>query len=238
METNVAVASDGAVTPRDVREHKRPVLKVVQPFDEHFPRASGSYVRIVKPVVDRIAGVALVLALSPLLVVVALAVRIKLGPGVIFSQERIGRDGVPFTVYKFRTMDPDRRSASRNFDGADRRMTHKTERDPRHSDFGQWLRSSSLDELPQLFNVVRGQMSLVGPRPEMSDVVTLHDLRDHPRHLVRPGITGMWQISEFRTELLHNNVEIDSDYVRSVSPLTDLKILLGTFKALRTRTGS
>lgn len=91
--------------------------------------------------------------------------------------------------------------------------------------FRRW----SLEELPQLFNVLRGHMSLVGPRPELVQVAMRHGLIDHPRHLVRPGITGRWQVSDSRSSLLHENVHIDLDYVRKVTLVSDVKILLCTF---------
>ena len=100
------------------------------------------------------------------------------------------------------------------------------------------LRRTSLDELPQLVNVVMGDMALIGPRPELETVVEARDLRDHPRHLVKPGITGLWQVSEARGELLHENLHHDETYVRMVSLRTDLRILGRTVVALLRGTGS
>jgi lipopolysaccharide/colanic/teichoic acid biosynthesis glycosyltransferase len=115
------------------------------------------------------------------------------------------------------------------WDGVDRRLTHKTVHDPRHTRVGRFIRKWSLDELPQLLNVLKGDMSLVGPRPELVQVARRYDLLDHPRHLVRPGITGLWQVSKSRGSLLHENVHIDLDYVRKVTFVGDCKILLRTF---------
>ena len=128
-------------------------------------RQASTYERFVKPAVDRCAGVALAVVALPIVLLVVLAIRVKLGKSVIYRQQRVGRDGEPFTMYKFRTMTHDRRKESVPYDGPDRRVCHKRDDDPRHTPLGRFLRRSSLDELPQLWNVVKGDMSLVGPRP-------------------------------------------------------------------------
>ncbi len=195
--------------------------------------ARGPYLRGGKRFVDALGAGVLLIVLSPVLACVALAVRLTLGSGVLFRQARVGRLGKPFDVVKFRTMRHDRRAGEdRSYVGTDRRNTHKTADDPRHTGVGRFLRKWSLDELPQLLNVVRGDMSLVGPRPELVDVAEKHGLIDHPRHLVRPGITGAWQISPLRTELLHENVEIDAEYVQRVTLWADTKILVRTVFAV------
>ena len=128
------------------------------------------YARIGKPVFDRVVAAILFLLLLPMTLLVALAVLVVIGPPVLFRQSRVGRAGRAFSVLKFRTMRPDRRRERRDVI-EDRRMTHKSERDPRHTRLGRQLRKWSLDELPQLWNVLRGDMSLVGPRPELVEVV-------------------------------------------------------------------
>jgi lipopolysaccharide/colanic/teichoic acid biosynthesis glycosyltransferase len=198
------------------------------------PREPGSYERLVKPVVDRVVAALLLVLLSPVLLAVALTVRVALGPGVLFRQARVGKDGVPFEVLKFRTMHPDRRERrGRNFAGPDRRRTHKTLADPRHTRLGTFLRSSSLDELPQLWNVLRGEMSLVGPRPELVEIVDQYADWQHRRHDVKPGLTGLWQVSERDEEgNMHLHVAIDLVYVRQVSAWTDLRLLALTIPAV------
>ena len=191
----------------------------------------GTYARAVKPVADVLGAALLLLLLLPVLVVVAVSVRITLGPGVLFRQERVGRDGRVFHVLKFRTMLPDRRCESRRVD-VDRRQRHKTVHDPRHTELGRFLRRWSLDELPQLLNVVRGEMSLVGPRPELVSVVEQHALWGHSRHLVRPGLTGLWQTTARADGPTHQFVHLDDLYVRSLSPRNDLRILLTTLPAM------
>lgn len=203
-----------------------------------YERVDSLYVRAVKPCVDRITAVTALVVLSPLLFAVAAAVRFKLGPGVIYRQPRVGRHGRTFNIIKFRSMDPERRTVSGPFVGVDRRRVHKSDDDPRHSAFGRLLRSTSVDELPQLLNVAMGHMSLIGPRPELASVADQYNLWNHNRHLVKPGITGAWQISEHRHELLHKNMHIDVEYLDEISARTDARILLSTIGAMKAKTGA
>jgi len=197
----------------------------------------GAYVRYVKPAIDRTVGTILLVGALPILGIVAFAVRRRIGSPVLFRQARCGRNGEPFDVLKFRTMRADRRM-SRDAVAEDRRVTHKSDEDPRHTDLGRRLRKWSLDELPQLWNVVRGEMSLVGPRPELVDIVARYEPWQHQRHLVRPGLTGLWQISRRGEGLMHLYTDIDLEYVATVSLRTDLKILVRTIPAALSRSGS
>jgi exopolysaccharide biosynthesis polyprenyl glycosylphosphotransferase len=191
----------------------------------------------VKAVLDRVAAAAMLALLLPCLAVVALMIRGTSRGPVLFTQQRLGRGGRPFTIYKFRTM----------FEGAERRfhelveaqpenvggMFVKAQRDPRVTTIGRWLRRFSVDELPQLFNVLRGDMSLVGPRPLPPEVLhTGADVRR--RFLVRPGMTGLWQVSG-RSDLPYDEaVRLDLYYVENWSLSFDLMILWKTlFVALR-----
>lgn len=193
----------------------------------------GRYERFVKPVIDRVGAAVLLLALSPVMVLVALMVRFSLGSPAVFRQRRVGRYGETFTVLKFRTMMDDRRREQRSWPHGERRMRHKTPDDPRITGVGSTLRRWSLDELPQLVNVLRGEMSLVGPRPELVELVQRHyQPWQLQRHLIKPGITGLWQISARSDGLIYENVDLDLDYVEQVSLRTDLRILFGTAKAL------
>lgn len=184
------------------------------------------YERLAKPVLDAVGAiVALVLAL-PIMVVAAASVLFKMGRPVVLRQTRIGRDGKEFAVFKFRTMEPDRRVADLPFADPDRRKVHKTPDDPRITSVGRVLRRTSIDELPQLINVLRGEMSLVGPRPELPKIVATYEPWQHARHRVKPGITGLWQL-EARDEgvLMHQRTDLDIDYVESVGFTTDVKLL-------------
>jgi lipopolysaccharide/colanic/teichoic acid biosynthesis glycosyltransferase len=186
------------------------------------------YERLIKPVVDRIAGVVLLLAVAPILMVIAMAVYLRLGRPILIGQTRIGQLGRPFTLYKFRTMHPDRRKREAPIDFPDRRRTHKHPNDPRHTPLGRFLRKYSLDELPQMFNVARGDMSLVGPRPEMAEIVARYQPWQHARHRVKPGLSGLWQVTERGNGLMHEHTEIDLLYARNVSLRGDLGILVRT----------
>lgn len=202
------------------------------------PRPRGAYVRVVKPVLDRVlAAAGLVLAAVPM-AVVALVVAVSMGRPVLFRQRRVGIDGQPFDVLKFRTMKPDRRAARVEVPH-DRRTTHKSPADPRHTRVGRFLRRYSIDELPQLVNVVRGEMSIVGPRPELEDVVAGYPLALNQRHHVKPGLTGLWQVAARGTGPMHENGHWDLAYVESVSLRTDLRIIARTPRAmLGSNTGS
>jgi lipopolysaccharide/colanic/teichoic acid biosynthesis glycosyltransferase len=215
----------------------RPVVGDAHPAER--PLRVNPYLQIIKPVVDQVAGLVICLAIAPVAVAVAVAVRYSLGPGVLFKQQRVGKDGKPFTVYKFRTMLPDRRARRDvTFVGQDRRVCHKRTDDPRHTKLGKFLRKTSLDELPQFWNVALGHMSLVGPRPELVSVVAeKYEPWQHKRHWVKPGVTGLWQISARDESPMYLHTELDLEYVDTVSFRTDVKILLQTVPALVRRGG-
>jgi lipopolysaccharide/colanic/teichoic acid biosynthesis glycosyltransferase len=195
-------------------------------------RTDSRYARVVKPASDRVLATILLVIFSPIMLLVALLIRWRLGPGVLYRQQRAGLAGRPFVMYKFRTMRPDRRQRDLGPPAAERRQVHKACHDPRHTKLGRTLRQLSIDELPQLWNVVRGEMSLVGPRPELCKVVAALGLEHHPRHAVRPGVTGLWQISELRGSLLHENMHLDEQYLREISLRTDLRTLALTIPAV------
>lgn len=221
-------------TRREVLDRIRP--EASYPIVE-VPALRSPYVRFVKPVVDRVVAVLLLVLLSPVLAIVAAAVRITLGSPILYRQERVGLGGRRFEVVKFRTMEADRRVA-RVPVADDRRRDHKAAHDPRHTALGRVLRRSSLDELPQLWNVVRGDMSLVGPRPELVSVVARYDDWQHARHSVRPGLTGLWQIRSRGDVPMHLCVHDDLDYIERVGPIADLVLLVATPIAIVTHRGT
>lgn len=190
------------------------------------------YARFGKPAFDRFAAFVLAVVASPLMLTVALVVLASLGRPILIRQQRVGLDGRRFDMLKFRTMEPDRRSAQRPFHGGDRRSTHKTVHDPRHTRAGRVLRRLSLDELPQLWNVLTGDMSLVGPRPEMALIVEGYEPWKHQRHLVRPGLTGLWQTTQRESGVLGEFIHLDLVYIRQMSLRNDLVLLLRTVPAL------
>ncbi len=204
------------------------------------PRYSGP-AWVVKNILDRAAALAIVVVLAPVLLVVALAVRID-GPGpVLYRQTRVGRGGARFTMYKFRSMVP----------GADQRLhdvlefdagagvLFKAHDDPRITRVGGVIRRYSLDELPQLLNVVRGDMSLVGPRPPIeSEVARYGEDGAHRRLFVKPGLTGLWQVSG-RSDLSgEESVRADLRYVENWTFTMDLSILRRTLGAVLRRDGA
>ncbi len=177
------------------------------------------------------------MAAAPLAAAIAAAVRVGLGKPVLYEQQRVGENGELFTIYKFRTMRPDRRQTVIDLpDGHDRRNGHKRDDDPRHTGLGRRLRQLSLDELPQIINVLRGEMSLVGPRPEMPEIAEERGYLNHIRHQVKPGMTGPYQTSDLRLNGdLRDGLHLDAEYVFNVSLRNDVHYLLRTVKVLLTR---
>jgi sugar transferase EpsL len=175
------------------------------------------YVRIGKRVLDVIVACCALVLLAPLLILLAMLVRIKLGAPILFRQPRPGRFSQTFTLVKFRTM-TDARDAEGNPLPDHERLTR----------FGRFLRSSSLDELPELLNVLRGDMSLVGPRPLLVRYVPYYTPRENRRHDLRPGITGWAQINGRCNLPWTERLELDVWYVERCSFWLDLRILVGT----------
>lgn len=179
-----------------------------------------------KRLFDVVVSSVLLVALLPLLVIVALAVAIALGSPVLFAQVRPGRHGVPFKMYKFRTM----------LNACDKDGVLLEDR-LRLTRFGRFLRSTSLDELPELWNVLVGHMSLVGPRPLLMEYLSLYSPEQMRRHEVRPGITGLAQVSGRNAIGWRDRFELDVWYVDNASVWLDLKILARTIAKVLAREG-
>jgi exopolysaccharide biosynthesis polyprenyl glycosylphosphotransferase len=223
------VVAPGLVEVAGPRLHITPVAGLPLLLVEE-PCFSGAR-RIVKGLVDRSVALASLVLLAPALVAIAIAIWLTSDGPVVFRQTRIGRHGRPFTLFKFRTM----------FDGADLQqaslsalnersdgLLFKIKRDPRVTPLGRWLRRYSLDELPQLLNVVSGRMSLVGPRPPLPGEVERYAADVRRRLLVKPGLTGLWQISG-RSDLdWEEAVRLDLRYVENWSLALDLMIIWKT----------
>lgn len=182
--------------------------------------------RAVKRLIDLVGAGSGLLVLSPVLASAALAVRFRLGSPVLFVQVRTGIDGELFRIYKFRSMS-DARDADGNVLPDEERMTP----------LGRFLRTSSLDELPELINVIRGEMSLVGPRPLLPEYLDLYSERQRRRHEVLPGITGWAQIKGRNALAWDEKLELDVWYVEHWSLRLDLRILLSTLLAVLARKG-
>jgi exopolysaccharide biosynthesis polyprenyl glycosylphosphotransferase len=199
--------------------------------------------QVIKGVVDKVGAISVLLLLAPLLLAVAVAIRLEDGGPAFFRQVRIGKDGRPFRLYKFRTMVPDAEQQkaallSRNeVDG----VLFKIRNDPRVTRTGSWLRRWSIDEIPQLINVLRGEMSLVGPRP-WAPVPYKEAVKetDHARRrlAVRPGLTGLWQVSGRADLSWKESVRLDMRYVENWSFALDLQILWKTGKAVFRKSGA
>jgi lipopolysaccharide/colanic/teichoic acid biosynthesis glycosyltransferase len=200
-------------------------------------RKSTLYERFFKPVIDKVLASVLLVVLSPVLLVVGVMVALSLGRPIVLRQFRVGRHGARFVVHKFRTMHPDRRAPGLEYAGDDRRITHKHPDDPRLTRVGQALRKWSLDELPQLWDVLLGTLSLVGPRPELESIVANYEPWQHARHAVKPGLTGLWQVKARGDGEMHEHTDLDIEYVQKVTFRGDLKIMLLTLPAILTRKG-
>lgn len=175
---------------------------------------------VVKRFVDIVVSAVALTLLSPILAAVAVAVLVSMGRPIMFRQLRPGRHGKPFVLVKFRTM----------LDGPGTDAERLTK-------VGQFLRSTSLDELPELWNVLKGNMSLVGPRPLLMDYLTLYDARQAMRHQVRPGITGLAQVNGRNQLGWDERLETDAVYVESEGPVIDLRILGKTVIQVAKRDG-
>lgn len=187
-----------------------------------------TYARGIKRAADLlIASLALLLA-APLLLLVAAMIRLDSPGPALFRQQRVGRGGQPFTIFKFRTMVDCRGSELQLLTSEDGTRRHKVRNDPRVTRIGKWLRRTSVDELPQLLNILAGHMSLIGPRPELVQIVATYEPWQHRRHRVRPGLTGWWQVSGRSDRPMHENTELDLYYVDNMSPGLDVRIVIRT----------
>lgn len=193
------------------------------------PAISG-YDRVVKRLFDLLLASITLLLVWPIMLLVALVIKLDSPGPALFVQERIGENGQPFKMFKFRSMVVGAERIDNNVDAPipDGVIVHKTPHDPRVTRAGQFIRRTSLDELPQLFNVLRGEMSLVGPRPELPWLVEKYESWQRRRFAVPPGITGWWQINGRSDRLMHMHTEDDLYYIQNYSPLLDLQILWRT----------
>ena len=179
-----------------------------------------------KRAIDIVVSSLALVVLSPLLLVIAVAVLVTLGRPILFAQQRAGRRSNPFTIRKFRTMTDDRDSHGDPLPDAERLNA-----------FGRFLRSTSLDELPEFFNVLRGEMSLVGPRPLPVHYLPRYSQRHARRHEVRPGITGLAQVNGRNLTTWSDRLDMDVWYVDNRSLILDLQLLSRTVESVISRNG-
>lgn len=208
------------------------------------PRAGRSWAAMVMRAADILIASAALLFFAPLMIVVALAVYATDPGPILFGHLRVGRFGQPFKCCKFRSMAVNAQDLLRDLlaNDADARAEwaadHKLRNDPRITPIGRFLRKSSLDELPQLFNVIRGEMSIVGPRPIVLDEVVRYGRYFEVYCQVRPGITGLWQVSGRNDTTYRRRVACDVAYVRSRSLVGNMQIIAATVPSVLQRSGS
>ncbi len=198
----------------------------------------GGWARWFKRPVDLVLSISLLIVLAPLMALVAVVIRLDSPGPALFSQDRLGRDQRPFRMRKFRSMyagndDASHREAAANWFAAVPAPTgYKLRNDPRVTRVGRYLRRTNLDELPQLFNIIRGDMTLVGPRPAIGYELVHYSDWFYERFAVRPGVTGLWQVSGRDWVPADEMMRLDCEYVRRCSAWVDLKILALTLPAL------
>ena len=207
----------------------------VQPLKEHLVHKKGYLV--VKRLIDIVGSIVGVVLTIPFIFVVGLAIKLEsksLRAKVFFVQERVGKDGKTFKMIKFRSMQEDAEEQLKN-------LLHKNEikgamfkmkNDPRVTKVGKFIRKTSIDELPQFFNVLIGDMSLVGPRPPLMREVVQYSEKDKARLLVKPGITGLWQATVRNDSDFDVMVRLDVQYIREISFKMDMKILFKTISVV------
>ncbi|WP_342539707.1 sugar transferase [Sporosarcina sp. FSL K6-1540] len=190
------------------------------------PSQGRIYKRFIKRPMDFILSLTAIIVLSPVLFIVAILVRLKLGSPVLFKQQRPGLNEKVFMMYKFRTM-TDEKDENGNFLPDSVRLTK----------FGKFLRSTSLDELPGLFNILKGDMTIIGPRPLLVQYLPLYNYHQKRRHEVRPGLSGLAQVSGRNAICWEEKFNKDVEYVDNVSFIGDWKIILLTLKKVFVREG-
>lgn len=199
----------------------KPILNI--PFNQ---RPNNYYKKYVKRPIDFILSLCTIIIFSPLLIMLAILVRIKLGSPVIFKQKRPGLNEKIFTLYKFRTMT----------DGRDKNGKLLPD-EVRLTRFGRLLRATSLDELPELFNILKGDMSIIGPRPLLVQYLPLYNEHQRRRHEVRPGLSGLAQVNGRNAISWEEKFDFDVNYIENISFVGDLKIMLLTIKKVFVREG-
>lgn len=184
------------------------------------------YSLYIKRLLDIVLSILTITILTPIILLITILVRTKLGAPVLFKQLRPGLHGKVFKIYKFRTM-----TDEKDVNG------HLLPDSDRLTSFGKFLRSTSLDELPELINIIKGDMSIVGPRPLLPEYLPLYNEHQTKRHLVRPGLTGLAQVNGRNAINWEKKFEFDVCYVENVNFLSDVKIILLTIKKVFIREG-
>ena len=184
------------------------------------------YAKYIKRILDFTLSLLALIVLSPLMLIIYILVRIKLGKPAIFKQKRPGKDEKIFTLYKFRTM-TDEKDEKGNLLPDEKRLTK----------FGKFLRSTSLDELPELINILKGDMAIVGPRPLLVEYLDYYTDEEKHRHDVRPGLTGLAQVSGRNTITWEEKFKQDNKYIKNITSINDIKIIIKTIGKVFKRDG-
>jgi len=193
------------------------------------------YYKLTKNFFDLLISLLFIIALIPLFLMISLLIKLSSRGPIFFLQKRIGKNNIPFKCIKFRTMYPEAKDILENLLLNDSLLkkefeeTHKIKNDPRITPIGKLLRKTSLDELPQFFNVLMGEMSIVGPRPIVKDEKKKYGKNLKKVLLIKPGITGLWQVSGRNNLTYKRRVMLDINYVENYNFLMDLRILFRTF---------
>ena len=177
------------------------------------------YAKYIKRILDLILSLMALILLMPLMIIIGILVRINLGSPIIFKQKRPGKNEKTFTLYKFRTM-TDKKDIDGNLLPDEYRLTK----------FGKFLRSTSLDELPELINIIKGDMAIVGPRPLLVEYLPYYTEEEKHRHDVRPGLTGLAQVNGRNAISWEEKLKYDTEYIKEISFYSDLKIIFKTIK--------
>lgn len=184
------------------------------------------YKTYIKRALDIILSLTALIILLPIMLITGVLVKIKLGSPVLFTQKRAGKDHKTFKMFKFRSM-TDEKDSEGNLLPDDKRLPN----------FGKLLRSTSLDELPSLINILKGDMSIVGPRPLLTEYVPLYNEKQKQRHNVRPGLTGLAQVNGRNTITWERRFEYDLEYINDITFMNDLEIIFKTIKKVFIREG-
>ena len=191
--------------------------------------------KLCKNLLDFLFSIFFLISSLPFFLVISLLIKLSSRGPIFFLQERIGRNNIPFKCIKFRTMHPEANDVLENLLVKDEKLkmefeqTHKIKNDPRITTIGKLLRKTSLDELPQFINVLRGEMSIVGPRPIVKDEIIKYEENFKKVSSIKPGITGLWQVSGRNNLTYKRRVMLDMNYAENYNFLMDIRILIRTF---------
>lgn len=200
-----------------------------QSFDDIEKYRHKPTYEFIKRVFDMVAAITGLILLSWLGILLIILIKIDSPGSAFFIHQRVGKAGKIFTIYKFRTM-------FKNVPNQE--FAPESAKDPRVTRLGHWLRRTSLDELPQLINILKGEMSLIGPRPEMPFIVEKYTALERKRLIIKPGLTGLWQVSGRKDLPLHKNLEYDFYYIKHRSLTLDSYIIFKTFGVVFTGKGA